>query len=106
MDDVDIGVAPGRGTIVTLIKQLTRSQTQVTVASIKALARRLMEQPTDVLEEVRQQNEVLLRSLEELRSRQEEMERSNRELAETDPAWWPCTPNLMSVISTSAKPPG
>ena len=75
------------GTIVTLAQAAAapgrRSSTDRTVARLAddCCARR---RPVGALEEVQQQNQELLRALDELRARQEELERVNRELEDTN----------------------
>jgi signal transduction histidine kinase/CheY-like chemotaxis protein len=74
-----------QGTVVTLKKILPRRSPLLTPAAIRALSDRLSsQQPTGPIEEVQQQNQELLRTLDELRARQEELERVNRELEDTN----------------------
>lgn len=73
------------GTIVTLAKILPRRSKLLTPRELGRVAERLSTlRPSDPIEEVQQQNQELLRALEELRGRQEELERVNRELEDTN----------------------
>ncbi len=84
MDAVQINSQPGRGTIVQLIKTLPK-QTALTQQHIGQLVDQLLRQnPQDPYAEVQQQNQELLRTLEELRQRQEELARLNQELEDTN----------------------
>jgi len=75
----------GDGTTITIKKLLPRKAPFLTAADIAALTADLARQPpTGPVEEVQQQNQELLRTLEELRSRQEDLERVNRELEDTN----------------------
>jgi signal transduction histidine kinase/response regulator RpfG family c-di-GMP phosphodiesterase len=84
MDAFDIRT--GRdGTTVTIKKILPRRAALVTGAQMDRLAQRLLaEPPAGPIEEVQQQNQELLRTLDELQARQEELERVNRELEDTN----------------------
>jgi len=84
MDAFDLQ-SSARGTIVTVKKMLPRRALLLTSANMEQLARRLLaEAPAGAIEEVQQQNQELLRTLDELRARQEELERVNRELEDTN----------------------
>jgi signal transduction histidine kinase/CheY-like chemotaxis protein len=84
MDAFDIKSEPN-GTTITIKKLLPRRAALVTGAHIDRLAQRLLgEPPTGPIEEVQQQNQELLRTLDELQARQEELERVNRELEDTN----------------------
>jgi signal transduction histidine kinase/DNA-binding response OmpR family regulator len=73
------------GTTVTIKKILPKRTPLVTGAHIDRLAQRLVaEPPTGAIEEAQQQNQELLRTLDELHGRQEELERVNRELEDTN----------------------
>ena len=84
MDVFDIA-SDASGTVVTARKLLPRRAGRVTSKHIEQITASLMsEPPAGPIEEVQQQNQELLRTLEELRSRQEELERVNRELEDTN----------------------
>lgn len=73
------------GTTVTIKKLLPKRARFFAPAEVAALAARLDRQsPRSPVEEVQQQNQELLRTLDELRVRQEELERVNRELQDTN----------------------
>ncbi len=73
------------GTTITIKKMLPRRAPMLTTAGLEQLAARLLaEPPSGPAEEIRQQNQELLRALDELRARQEELERVNRELEDTN----------------------
>jgi signal transduction histidine kinase/DNA-binding response OmpR family regulator len=73
------------GTAITIKKLLPRRAQLVTAAQMDLLAQRLLaEPPTGAVEEAQQQNQELLRTLDELQARQEELERVNRELEDTN----------------------
>jgi signal transduction histidine kinase/CheY-like chemotaxis protein len=64
---------------------LPRRAELVTGAHMDRLAQRLLgEPPTGPIDEAQQQNQELLRTLDELQARQEELERVNRELEDTN----------------------
>ncbi len=85
MDRFDIASSAGAGTTVQLCKELPGRAPPVTTAVLarvaEELARRSGQNP---LEEVRQQNQELLRALEELGRRQEQLAQLNRELEDTN----------------------
>lgn len=73
------------GTSVVVKKLLPRRAALVTPDAWRALVQTLaQERPRGLGEEVRQQNQELLRTLDELRRRQEELERVNGELQDTN----------------------
>jgi signal transduction histidine kinase/CheY-like chemotaxis protein len=78
-------VATGdKGTTVSLKKILPR-RTPLPAATLTQLADRLAaERPKGPIEEVQQQNQELLQTLDALQARQEELERVNRELEDTN----------------------
>jgi len=85
MDRFDIQSDPGHGTTVVMRKLLPRTVPAISPARITAMAGELKKnEPQDLLEEVRQQNAELVRTLGELRERQEELARLNRELEDTN----------------------
>jgi signal transduction histidine kinase/CheY-like chemotaxis protein len=85
VDHFEVTSRPGAGTTVTLGKLFPRRAPEVGPAALSALADALArEGPEGPLEEVRQQNQELLRTLEELRQRQEDLARLNAELQDTN----------------------
>jgi peptidoglycan hydrolase CwlO-like protein len=85
MDCFHIESAPGKGTVVILGKTIPTSAPIVTQEPLSQLADDLIRQsPRSPLEEIRQQNQELLRAINELRQRQEEMEALNRKLEATN----------------------
>jgi len=84
VDRFDISSTPA-GTRVRLAKILPARAPFYGANAIAQLAQDLTaRRPTGPLEEVRYQNQELVRALEALRSRQEELERVNRELEDTN----------------------
>jgi signal transduction histidine kinase/DNA-binding response OmpR family regulator len=74
-----------RGTTVSVTKMLPRRAPFLTPAHLDRIARQLIDEPpAGPIEEAQQQNQELLRTLDELRARQEELERVNRELEDTN----------------------
>jgi signal transduction histidine kinase/CheY-like chemotaxis protein len=85
MDRFHIETAPGKGTVVFLGKLLPRRAQFITAKMLPAVLDRLERQkPRDILEDFREQNQELLRTLDELRRRQEELISLNRELEDTN----------------------
>jgi signal transduction histidine kinase/CheY-like chemotaxis protein len=85
MDRFNIESSPGNGTVVMLGKLLPRRGTLVTEGSLPEFVARLARQkPRDLLDEFREQNRELLRTLDELRKRQDELISLNRELEDTN----------------------
>ena len=84
MDRFDVETAPGQGTTVRL-RRSCRAAALVTAATRSAPGRELA-RPTraDPLEEVQQQNQELLRALDELTHRQDDLAGLNRELEDTN----------------------
>jgi signal transduction histidine kinase/CheY-like chemotaxis protein len=73
------------GTTVTIKKVFPRRAPLLTTAGLEQLAARLLsEPPSGPADEIKQQNQELLRALDELRARQQELERVNRELEDTN----------------------
>jgi signal transduction histidine kinase/CheY-like chemotaxis protein len=84
MDAFDIASGPN-GTTVTIKKILPRTAKPLLPADTRQFAAQLSAQrPAGPIDEVQQQNQELLRTLDELRARQEELERVNRELEDTN----------------------
>lgn len=87
MDRFEIVSAPGSGASVTMAKNLPKRQpSTVSPQELSRLSAELAkEAPQGLLEELRQQNQELMRTLQELRERQSEvMELHRRELEETN----------------------
>jgi signal transduction histidine kinase len=83
-EQFEIRSSAGQGTTVVLGKRLPRGA-PASADEVARLSRRLAETAApDPLAEVREQNQELLRSLQEGRERQIEVERLNQELAETN----------------------
>src|SRR5688500_7216796 len=85
MDSFDVYSGKGRGTTITLGKYLPRRGENLTSARVTEIANELSANGTvDPATELQQQNQELLRSLEELRLRKEELARLNAELEDTN----------------------
>jgi signal transduction histidine kinase len=85
MDHFQIESAPGRGTTVLMGKRLMRGTAATTRANLAAIADELAQLvPRTPFAELQQQNQELLRALDELRARQEELTRLNSELEDTN----------------------
>ncbi len=84
MDEFSIETAPS-GTTVRMAKRIPRQQSIWTPRTARELNRRMQERaPESPYEEIEQQNQELLKTLQELRARQEELELLNRELEDTN----------------------
>jgi len=84
-DRFHIESAPDRGTTVEIARVLPRGAPPFRPHDAARVAEALAAQQTrSAFEEVREQNQELLRTLDELRARQAEVERLNAELAETN----------------------
>ncbi|MGA8531295.1 MAG: ATP-binding protein [Acidobacteriaceae bacterium] len=84
MDKFEIVTAPG-GTTVRMVKHIARHQAILTQSTAHELNRRMIARtPDSPYEEIEQQNQELLKTLQELRARQEELELLNRELEDTN----------------------
>lgn len=84
MDRFEIDSSPS-GTAVTLTKLLPGRAKYLTHADLDRLAQELSSRRSQgAIEEIQQQNQELMRTLEALRARQEEVERINRELEDTN----------------------
>jgi signal transduction histidine kinase len=85
MEGMDISSAPGLGTRIRMVKHVpARARahlTELLPALSQTLGRGL---PQDPMGEMQQQNQDLLRTLDELRERQEELKQVNRELEDTN----------------------
>lgn len=85
VDQLDIRSEVGRGTEVVLRRELPRSATRVTSKRIAEIAESLARRgQLGPMEEMRQQNHELMKTLDVLQQRQTEVERLNRELEETN----------------------
>jgi signal transduction histidine kinase/DNA-binding response OmpR family regulator len=85
MDRFEIQSSPAGGTCVSMCKLLPRKARLVTAERLAELTTELVRRgPSGLMEELRQQNADLLRTLDELRQRQEELARLNRELEDTN----------------------
>jgi signal transduction histidine kinase/CheY-like chemotaxis protein len=84
MDAFDMRSAPGKGTTVTLRKYLPVDAPAINAGTLAALAEQLAREPQDIYEEIRQQNQELLKTLEDLRHREEDLRRLNLELEDTN----------------------
>ena len=85
VDEFEIASTRNRGTVVTLRQRLPRTAGPVTDKVVAAIVDALVQRgPQNPLEEMRQQNQELMRTLEVLQQRQTEVERLNRELEETN----------------------
>jgi len=77
--------APASGTTVRMIKHIPDHQAGLTPRSARDLRDKMQERtPEGPYEEIEQQNQELLKTLQELRARQEELELLNRELEDTN----------------------
>jgi signal transduction histidine kinase/CheY-like chemotaxis protein len=84
MDEFQIETSPG-GTTVRMAKQIPHHRNTWTLRTARDLSRKMQERPPDSpYEEIEQQNQELLKTLQELRTRQEELELLNRELEDTN----------------------
>lgn len=85
MDEVLVESSSSRlGTGVQLIKQLPKHATYLSKAQLNQIVAQLTRLPKDPFAEIQQQNQELLRTLEELRQRQEELAQLNQELEDTN----------------------
>ena len=85
MDRFSMDTARGRGTTVYLGKLLPRRAPVLSAKSLLEVTDRLArEKPKDLLAEFREQNQELVRTLDELRRRQDELLSLNRELEDTN----------------------
>ncbi len=84
MDRFDIDTTAA-GTTVRMAKQIPLQHALMTQRTVRELNRKLQERtPESPYEEIEQQNQELLKTLQELRARQEELELLNRELEDTN----------------------
>ncbi|MBS1804253.1 MAG: response regulator [Acidobacteria bacterium] len=84
MDDFEIATSQS-GTIIRMGKVLPRFRNNWTERSARELKQKIQGRiPSNPFEEIEQQNQELLKTLQELRTRQEELELLNRELEDTN----------------------
>jgi signal transduction histidine kinase/CheY-like chemotaxis protein len=84
MDGFEIEATPS-GTTVRMVKHLPRHRAMLTPRTARELNRKMQERsPESPYEEIEQQNQELLKTLQALRTRQDEMELLNRELEDTN----------------------
>ncbi|MBW4494760.1 MAG: response regulator [Oscillatoria princeps RMCB-10] len=84
-DRFDIESSPGKGTAVRLAKYLPAPAPPVTPQTLAEIAQQLAQRAGQTpLQEIQQQNQELLRTLDELRRRQEELTLLNTELDDTN----------------------
>jgi signal transduction histidine kinase/DNA-binding response OmpR family regulator len=84
MDEFQIDTSPG-GTTVRMAKHIPHHRDTWTLRTARDLSRKMQERPPESpYEEIEQQNQELLKTLQELRARQEELELLNRELEDTN----------------------
>jgi signal transduction histidine kinase/CheY-like chemotaxis protein len=85
MDKFALQTSPGQGTRVTMGKLLPRKAPLFTAASLAELIDRITRnKPRALIDEFREQNLELLRTLDELRARQDELLSLNQELEDTN----------------------
>ena len=84
MDEFEIETSPA-GTTVRMAKHIPHHRDTWTQRTARDLGRKMLSRlPEGPYEELEQQNQELLKTLQELRSRQEELELLNRELEDTN----------------------
>ena len=84
MDEFYIDTSPA-GTVVRMAKRISHVRNVWTLRTAQELSRKMQTRaPESPYEEIEQQNQELLKTLQELRSRQEELELLNRELEDTN----------------------
>jgi signal transduction histidine kinase/CheY-like chemotaxis protein len=85
MDRFDVESTPGRGTTIQLKKILPRAAAFVDAARLRQITGELARYaPQNPFEELQQQNQELIRALEEVRKRQDDLARLNQELEDTN----------------------
>jgi len=85
VDHFTIASQPGQGTIVDIAQDIPLRLGILTLDTITKITEELLRQkPEDLYEEIQQQNQELLRSMNELKAQQEELKRLNRELTDTN----------------------
>ncbi len=85
MDDFKITSALGKGTTVTMSKQLSRRALPVTAPTLRKISDALaVQSKVDPVAEIRSQNQAMVVQYQELQKRQEELEVLNQELSDTN----------------------
>lgn len=85
MDQFQIESKPGQGTTVVMGKHLPKQTSPLTAQRLAQITDELVQRsPRNPYEEIQQQNQELLRALEELRQREEALTHLNRELEDTN----------------------
>lgn len=85
MDHFKIDTAPEQGTTIVMGKYLPRTVPELTPARVAEIVQELVQRsPRSPYEEIQQQNQELLRALEELRKREEQLTQLNQELEDTN----------------------
>ncbi len=85
MDHFQVRTETGKGTVVTLGKNVPSKFTQLSSIDLNNLLGNIERKPTEnPYEELEQQNKELMRTLDELRARQIELAQLNKELDETN----------------------
>jgi len=85
VDHFTIASQPGQGTIVDIAQDIPPRLGILTLDTITKITEELLRQkPEDLYEEIQQQNQELLRSMNELKAQQEELKRLNKELTDTN----------------------
>jgi len=84
MDSFQIDTGPGRGTVVTLEKNIPQRYLHVDRRNVQEILAGIERTSQDPYEELRHQNQELLAALQELRVKQDELAQLNRELDETN----------------------
>jgi signal transduction histidine kinase/CheY-like chemotaxis protein len=85
MDRFDIETTLGQGTTVVMGKTLPKRATRLSAERLGQIADELvMRSPQNPFEEIQQQNQELLRALDELRKREEQLTQLNCELEDTN----------------------
>ena len=84
MDEFELSTSPD-GTTVRMAKRIPLHRDNWTLGKARDLSRKMLARtPESPFEEIEQQNQELLNTLQELRSRQDELELLNRELEDTN----------------------
>lgn len=84
MDEFELSTA-SNGTTVRMAKRIPLQRTTWTQSTARELSRKMLARtPDNPFEEIEQQNQELLNTLQELRSRQDELELLNHELEDTN----------------------
>lgn len=84
VDDFRLDSAPGQGTTVVLIKNLPPGRQPIGQQELARIARSVQAAPESPLEEMRRQNQELVRVMEELHQQQQKLTELNRELEDTN----------------------